>query len=673
MTDPLCQTCACLRTGLDADAYADAHACTCTLLRLAANLDAQCRHADAAILLRAAHICAPALPGLQARLALSLSAAGEHAAAREQFEAALGDDASANAASADNSPAASRLQLAYSRTLLALDAPEQALAQADNALADNADDACAHAARGDALAVLLRLPDALTAYQRAAMLDPSLAWAHFGVGATFIELGRPMAALQELSRALALSETTQQDVDAVALPEPTQQAVDARALSEPAQHDGGAPALPEPTQQEVDARALSEPAQQNVNAVGQALPPPAPHSFACLPVHALSISAICESIGLAWAKGCQLAQALPWFERALELEPNRATALRHMGNTLAMMRADDAALACLQAARRVRPDWDKAWLDEAGLLLRRGDYAQGWRAYGKREGQRLLESLPSCWSGEEPLAGKTILLLAEQGLGDTIQFARYAPQVAALAQRVILEVQAPLRPLFDEVGQDWGIEIVARGDARTDGDHQCLLLSLPRVLRTTPDTPRESGGYLRAPAQRRALWRERFATRSATGRLRVGLATAGNPQFKNDALRSIPLAAFEGCFDLPGVDWVIPQPEIRDTDRAVLERHAGVITFGAQLEDFADTAALLEQLDLVISVDTSIAHLAGALARPVWILLPHFPDWRWMHDRADTPWYPSARLFRQAVAQDWGDVVKRVHDELSLRVACSCE
>lgn len=617
MTDPLFQICAGLHTGLEVDAYAEAHASAPALLQLAAILDAQCRHAEAATLLKATEIAAPALPGVQARLALSLSAAGEHGAARERFEAVLEGDASANAAGMDASPVASRFHLAYSRTLLALDAPEEALAQADKAVAGNADDACAHAARGDALAALRRLPDALTAYQRAAMLEPSLAWAHYGIGEMFIELGRPMAALEGLSRALELSERMQHDADAAA----------------------------------------------------QARTPPAPLSFPCLPVHALSISAICESIGLAWAKGCQLAQALPWFERALELEPNRATALRQMGNTLAMMRADDAALACLQAARRARPDWDKAWLDEAGLLLRRGDYAGGWRAYGKREGQRMLETLPSCWSGEEPLADKTILLLAEQGLGDTIQFARFAPQVAALAQRVILEVQAPLRPLFDEVGRDWGVEIVARGDARPDGDHQCLLLSLPRILRATPDTIPEQSGYLRAPATRRTLWRERLATRSATGRLRVGLAPAGNPQFKNDALRSIPLAAFEACFDLPGVDWVIPQPEIRDADRAVLERHAGVISFGAQLEDFADTAALLEQLDLVISVDTSIAHLAGALARPVWILLPHFPDWRWMHDRADTPWYPSARLFRQTAAHDWGGVITRVRDELSLRVA----
>jgi hypothetical protein len=340
-----------------------------------------------------------------------------------------------------------------------------------------------------------------------------------------------------------------------------------------------------------------------------------------------------------------------------------------MGNALAMLRNDEGALSCLQAARRVRPDFNEAWLDEAGVLLRRGDFAAGWRAYGKRDGQRLLETLPSCWSGEEQLAGKTILLLAEQGMGDAIQFARYAPQVAPFAQRVILEVHAPLRPLFDEVAAEWNVEIVSRGEPRTDGDYQCLLLSLPRIFRTTPETIPYRDGYLRAPATRRALWQERLAERSEPGRLRVGLACAGNPFFKNDALRSIPLAAFEACFDLPGIDWVIPQPDIRDSDAEVLRRHPQLITFGAQVADFADTAALLGELDLVVSVDTSVAHLAGALGLPVWILLPHFPDWRWMRERVDTPWYSSARLFRQAAPHDWHGVIEQVREQLESRVA----
>ncbi|WP_207004589.1 tetratricopeptide repeat protein [Trinickia mobilis] len=617
MSTLLFQTCPGVPAGLNGDACAEARASAPALRRLAAVLDAQCRHADAATLLKAALIAAPALPGLRARLALSLSAAGEHGAARAQFEAALGADAAADAHGNDDLPARPRLHLAFSRTLLALDAPQEALAQAEAAIAGDAGDACTHAAHGDALAALRRLPDALAAYQRAAMLDPSLAWAHYGIGVMFIELGRPMAALQNLSRALELSERNGKGVVAV---------------------------------------------EQGGNAA-------APAGCSCLPAHAVSMSAICESIGLAFGKGGRPADALPWLERALELRPDSPAALRYMGNALAMMRADDAALACLQAARRVRTDWDEAWLDEAGVLLRRGDFAGGWRAYGRREGQRLLETLPSCWSGEEPLGGKTILLLAEQGLGDTIQFARYAPQVAELAQRVIVEVQAPLRPLFEEVARDWNVEIVARGDARPDGDYQCLLLSLPRIFRTAPDTIPLQTKYLRAPDARRAQWRERVAARCTAGHLRVGLACAGNPHFKNDALRSIPLAAFEACFDLPGIDWVIPQPEIREADRAALERHPRIVSFGAQLADFADTAALLEQLDLVISVDTSIAHLAGALARPAWILLPHYPDWRWMHDRADTPWYPTARLFRQAVAHDWPGVIEQVCGQLQARVA----
>jgi len=634
MTNPFLQTCTDLSPGPHGDAHLAVLATGLALLRLAVSHDAQCRHADAATLLKAALIATPALPGVRAHLALSLSAAGDHAAAREQFEIVLGADGSAYTACEDNRPVRVQIHVAFSRTLLALGAADEALKQAENAVSLNVEDAWAHAARGDALAALHRHPDALAAYQQAAMLEASLAWAHHGIGAMFIELGRPLAALQGLLRALELSETSQSC-----------------------------------------ARPVAQVPVQIVQAPPVEMPSVCVPAHSCLPRHALPLSAICESIGLSLAKGGQPADAVPWFERSLETEPDRATALRYMGNALAMMRADDAALACLQAARRVRPDWDEAWLDEAGVLLRRGDYAGGWRAYGRRTGQQMLETLPSCWTGEEPLAGKTIVLLAEQGLGDTIQFSRYAPHVAALAQRVILEVQAPLRQLFAEVAQDWGVEIVARGEARPDGDHQCLLVSLPRIFRTAAGSIPGPIPYLRASEKRRAVWRERLASRRTQGRLLVGLAPAGNPHFRSDALRSIPLAAFEACLDLPGIDWVIPQPDIRPGDREVLQRHPGIIWPGTQLKGFADTAALLEELDLVISVDTSVAHLAGALDRPVWILLPHFPDWRWMHDRPDTPWYPGARLFRQAVAHDWGGVISRVCGQLQECVAqrATCE
>lgn len=400
MSPPPCPACADPLAAPDADIRAAARASVPALIRLAATLDAQCRHQDAATLLKAALVAAPDGPGAQrvkARLALSLSSAGEHAEAREHFEAALQPEASADDEA--GFPARLPLHLAWSRTLLALDAPEAALAQAQHALGTDAADARAHAIHGDVLTALRRAPQALAAYQRAAMQDASLAWAQYGIGTTFIELGRPMAALQALSRALELAESA--------------------------------------------APPHASAAQSG--AVGD-----------CLPAHAVSMSAICESIGLAWGKGGRPTEAMSWFERALALDPNNATALRYMGNALAMLRADEAALSCLQAARRIRPDWDEAWLDEAGVLLRRGDWAGGWRAYARREGQRMLETLPSCWSGEEPLTDKTILLMAEQGMGDTIQFARYAPHVSGLAARVLLEVHAPLKPLFDEVAQEVG-------------------------------------------------------------------------------------------------------------------------------------------------------------------------------------------------------------------------
>lgn len=592
-------------------ADADVDAAARAFARLSRDLMSQGRDADAAMLLQAALLVRPAQQDARAALALAWSRAGEHAKAREQFEAVLSDampgtsDTRLGTATGTDpvtapapdlaglpmptgaaAPPPAIFLAAYARTLTALDCAHDALGYAERAVELAPHDAAAHVSRGDALAALHRHFDALGAYQRAAGLDPQSAAAHAGIGRMFIELGRPMAALQALGTAAQLAP------DDAAIP---------------------------------------------------------------------------EAIATAFGKGGKPQQALPWLERALALEPRRASALRQMGNVLAVMRLEDAALACFEAARRARPDWSEAWLEEAGVLLRRGDYARGWRAYGKREAQRMLETQPSCWSGDEPLDGKRILLVAEQGLGDTIQFGRYAPLVAQLAGHTILEVQKPLAPLFAEVAADWGVEVIARGDDRPDTDHQCLLLSLPRAFRTSLRTVPADVPYLRTPPSRREAWRARLdvAVPRRDGRVRVGLASSGNPQFKGDGARSIPLAVIEPLFALPGIDWVLTQPDVRDNDRPVLERHPEIHSFAPYLHDFTDTAALVDELDLVIACDTSVAHLAGALARPLWLLLPFMPDWRWMHDRADTPWYRTARLFRQQALNDWGGVIERVRDALA--------
>jgi tetratricopeptide (TPR) repeat protein len=368
----------------------------------------------------------------------------------------------------------------------------------------------------------------------------------------------------------------------------------------------------------------------------------------------------------------KLAEALPWFNRAIEIEPACAEAFRHLGRTLAALRLDKAALDCIRAARQLRGgDWPDTWMDEAGLLLRRGDYRAGWRAYENREfAQRLATITPSVWNGDDSVAGESILLIAEQGLGDTIQFFRFARHVAALGARVTVEVQAPLKGLLARsVSGIDSVQVIARGEPQPAFTRQNSLVSMPHALRAGGERYGVDVPYLFAREDRIPVWREKLnahwqADGLARPRLRVGIVTSGNPLFRSDAERSMPLAETAPLLARTDIQWVIVQPELRTRDQPILDAHPSVWLCGSELRDFDDTAALLTTLDLVISVDSSVAHLAGAMGRPVWLLLPFFGDWRWLHDRSDSPWYPSATLFRQAAPQDWKSVIAAVANAL---------
>jgi Glycosyltransferase family 9 (heptosyltransferase) len=244
-------------------------------------------------------------------------------------------------------------------------------------------------------------------------------------------------------------------------------------------------------------------------------------------------------------------------------------------------------------------------------------------------------------------------------LGDTIQFCRYAPLVAARGARVILEAQEPMRALMATL--PGGARVLAQGEPLPDFDLHCPLLSLPRGFATELATIPSVAPYLHAAAEGVAKWNGRLG---ASGRPRIGIAWSGRPAHKNDHNRSIGLAAFLQVF--AGIDATIVslQREVRDGDLATLRERGDVIHFGEDLKDFSDTAALIANLDLVVAVDTSIAHLAGALGKPVWILLPFIPDWRWLLDRDDCPWYPTARLFRQDERRRWENVFARVNAAL---------
>jgi tetratricopeptide (TPR) repeat protein len=352
------------------------------------------------------------------------------------------------------------------------------------------------------------------------------------------------------------------------------------------------------------------------------------------------------------------------FNRAVALQPDHYKALINCGVSLHQQKRFSEELLRYERAAARLPDRPDAHYNESLCRLLTGDFERGWPKHEWRwqtaqmEGERRSFAQP-LWLGSPDIAGKTILLHAEQGFGDTIQFCRYAPLVAARRARVILEVQEPLRELASTLPPV--VEVVSRGDALPEFDVHCPLLSLPLALSTRLATVPAETPYLQADAQAATAWDTRLG---ASDRCRVGLAWSGRPTHKNDRNRSIPLQSLLPLLEGIDATFVSLQREVRSADMDVLQGRADVLYFGDELNDFADTAALIANLDLIVSVDTSIAHLAGALAKPVWVLLPYIPDWRWLLDRDDTPWYPTARLYRQDETRQWDSVIARVHTAL---------
>ena len=355
--------------------------------------------------------------------------------------------------------------------------------------------------------------------------------------------------------------------------------------------------------------------------------------------------------------------ALACYDRAIaaapqpELYVNKGTALRALNR-------DDEALASFAAALALKPDFAEAHWNASLIRLRHGDFARGWRDYELRlckadwQARRRNFSAP-LWLGDVPIAGKTILLHAEQGFGDTLQFVRYAPLVARQGARVILECQPELKALLS--GGDGIAEIVARGDALPAFDFHCPLLSLPLAFGTCLDTIPNAVPYLTAPEQRLRQWGGRLA---GLRQPRVGFAWAGNAAHVNDHNRSIALRTLAPVLALAGFQFVSLQKDAGAADRALLSQFPNVMDVAPEFHDFADTASVVAQLDLVVAVDTSIVHLAGAMGKPVALLLPFSPDFRWLLVRADSPWYPTMRIFRQRAIGDWAEALEGLRGEL---------
>ncbi len=357
-------------------------------------------------------------------------------------------------------------------------------------------------------------------------------------------------------------------------------------------------------------------------------------------------------------------EALRWAQESLWRSTDKATAHRDLGSVFARLGRFREALLQYDLSLTVQPD-DPRTRYFAGLIrLTLGDLPAAWADHEVRLSlpagslPRRQDPRPP-WRGDEPVNGRTILLHAEQGFGDTLQFVRYARLVADQGASVVLEVQPGLRRLLADM--DGITAVLEQGEATPPHDLHCPLMSLPAVFRTDLHTIPGPHPYLHARLDRLARWRDRLGS---DRRPRVGLAWSGRAGHANDGNRSLAMGVMGPLLARTDITWHVVQREIRESDRAILRHCATVTDHSEDLTDFAETAALLSALDLVISVDTVTAHLAGALCRPAWVLLPHVPDWRWMTDRADTPWYPTLRLIRQPAIGDWATVIRAVHDRL---------
>jgi len=380
----------------------------------------------------------------------------------------------------------------------------------------------------------------------------------------------------------------------------------------------------------------------------------------------------CNNIGASLQALRRDDEALVWFDLAVTLKPDFVMARLNKALSLTQLGCFDEALVLLDETKAIDPDNAEIEWNLSLLQLMTGNFEAGWAGREARwKGRMRSASYPAfsqpMWRGDVDLAGKTILVAEDEGLGDTIQFARYVPLLAERGARVILVVRDTLHPLLSELSGVAECVPASAGPLR-DFDLHCPICSLPAAFATRLDTIPSAIPYLPALAPSRMQeWKDRLARRtSANGKPRVGLVWSGNPQHGNDHNRSIPLRKFSRLLNA-GADIVSLQREPRPGDGTPLDQ-SGIVDLTSHLTDFADTAALVSCLDLVITVDTSVAHLAAALGRPTWVLLPYVPDYRWLLDRDDSPWYPTMRLFRQDERRDWDLVLDRVRDALAARI-----
>ncbi|CAB3778446.1 tetratricopeptide repeat protein [Pararobbsia alpina] len=366
-------------------------------------------------------------------------------------------------------------------------------------------------------------------------------------------------------------------------------------------------------------------------------------------------------------------EALSFLQAALGVNPRGTAAFNNLGHVMAALKADADAIVMFDRVHELEADSPlDSRLTAATCRLRLGNYAEGWRGYETRFSVARHPIIApekyagaKRWNGED-LNGATLLVTAEQGHGDTVQFSRYMPMLArSVNGRVVFAVQAAVQPLLAPSVAAWApagnLTLASHLGELPHCDFHVPLMSLPLIFGTRVETIPSARKYLSVPQSYREKWRSALP---ANGKLRIGIAWSGNAAHVNDHNRSMPIAHLAPLLGDASVDWCVIQPGLSPFDQLSLTSVPHVFNAGNHLTDFADTAALIEILDVVVSVDTSVAHIAGALGKPIWLMLPWAAEWRWFHDRTDSPWYPSARLFRQPALGDWEGLVDNVQQAL---------
>lgn len=366
-------------------------------------------------------------------------------------------------------------------------------------------------------------------------------------------------------------------------------------------------------------------------------------------------------LGMIYDEKNELERAETAYRQAIHLQPSYANAYLNLGIFLKSIRRFDEAEIYLKQSEKMDPIHTQARLALATLYLLQGRYQPGWDLYEQfRLGQLKndLHDIP-LWQGEK-LQGSRVLLFFEQGLGDTLQFVRYVSRIQEQAAEVTLWVQPSLKEVIACSYPKITVCDKNTLPAEMDYDFVASLLSLPKIFKTNTASIPQGIPYLQTVQAVTRKWETKLKLISG-GKIKVGTVWAGNPNHANDYNRSIPFEVFRQIFTMPGVAWFNLQKGKRSDE---VKKEFAVNDYSLELTDFSQTAGLIANLDLVITVDTAVAHLAGALGKNVWNLLPYFPDWRWQLDRDDSPWYPTMRLFRQTARGDWAGVIKKVTKNL---------